>query len=364
MIDKLMKAMHRLYGASKDQRGMTGLETAIILIAFVTVAAVFGYAVLSAGIFSAEKGKETVYAGLEQAKSSMELKGSVIAYGAPGGGGTINDCKDATTAGWDDTVAGVTAATTTGWDDTGDGAIQFSIGGAAGDFSAGLVGSDAVATGPTEPMDLSEENCISLYIKTDTDTEAGDVKLLLYHEGLTPSMGNGTETLDLPALSSEDDWRPITLTLADPALDDAIANVGLVYLKDVAAADLVVISIDDIIVGAPYDSVYKVEFTLANAIAGRPIDLTEPKDNATVISYQDSYTYEEDVLWTVSFIGQNDGDNLLEPGEQAAITVPLSFGTPVGPYDTFCLQVKPPHGSVITIERTIPANIDPVIDLY
>jgi len=57
---------------------MTGLETAIILIAFVTVAAVFGYAVLSAGLFSAERGKETIYAGLQQAKANMELSGSVI----------------------------------------------------------------------------------------------------------------------------------------------------------------------------------------------------------------------------------------------------------------------------------------------
>ena len=66
---------------SREQRGMTGLETAIILIAFVTVAAVFGYAVLSAGLFSAERGKETIYAGLQQAKANMEISGSVIVLG-------------------------------------------------------------------------------------------------------------------------------------------------------------------------------------------------------------------------------------------------------------------------------------------
>jgi len=63
----------------KDESGMTGLETAIILIGFVTVAAVFGYAVLSAGLFSAERGKETIYAGLKEAKSNLEISGSVIA---------------------------------------------------------------------------------------------------------------------------------------------------------------------------------------------------------------------------------------------------------------------------------------------
>jgi len=57
---------------------MTGLETAIILIAFVTVASVLAYSVLSAGIFSAERGKETVYKGLESAQRTTEVKGSVL----------------------------------------------------------------------------------------------------------------------------------------------------------------------------------------------------------------------------------------------------------------------------------------------
>jgi len=66
--------MAGLQKGHRDQTGITGLETAIILIAFVTVAAVFGY-----GIFSAEKGKETVYLGLEEAKSTMQLAGTIIA---------------------------------------------------------------------------------------------------------------------------------------------------------------------------------------------------------------------------------------------------------------------------------------------
>jgi flagellin FlaB len=76
MLNKLNRAMQRL---QRGEKGITGLETAIILIAFVTVASVLGYAVLSAGIFSAEKGKETVYQGLAQAQASMEVKGSVYA---------------------------------------------------------------------------------------------------------------------------------------------------------------------------------------------------------------------------------------------------------------------------------------------
>jgi flagellin FlaB len=68
----------------KGRRGITGLETAIILIAFVVVAAVFAYTVLSAGIFSTQKSQETIYSGLEEASGTMQVKGNVIAYDTDG----------------------------------------------------------------------------------------------------------------------------------------------------------------------------------------------------------------------------------------------------------------------------------------
>jgi flagellin FlaB len=74
MLKRLAKTMRR------DERGITGLETAIILIAFVVVASVFAYTVLSAGIFSSQKGQEAVYTGLQTARSTLELKGDVVAH--------------------------------------------------------------------------------------------------------------------------------------------------------------------------------------------------------------------------------------------------------------------------------------------
>jgi flagellin FlaB len=65
----------------KREKGITGLETAIILIAFVVVAAVFAYTALSAGLFATQKSQEAVYSGLREAQSSLELKGAVIATG-------------------------------------------------------------------------------------------------------------------------------------------------------------------------------------------------------------------------------------------------------------------------------------------
>lgn len=61
------------------EKGITGLETAIILIAFVVVAAVFAYTTLSAGLFSTQKAQEAVYSGLKEAQSTLELKGTVVA---------------------------------------------------------------------------------------------------------------------------------------------------------------------------------------------------------------------------------------------------------------------------------------------
>jgi flagellin FlaB len=69
--------MYRKY--FKHEKGITGLETAIILIAFVVVAAVFAYTTLSAGLFSTQKSQEAVYSGLKEARSTLELKGNVIA---------------------------------------------------------------------------------------------------------------------------------------------------------------------------------------------------------------------------------------------------------------------------------------------
>jgi len=204
IFGKFAKAVTNMH---RGQRGMTGLETAIILIAFVTVAAVFGYAVLSAGLFSAERGKETVFAGLQQAKANMELSGSVI-------------------------------------------------------------------------------------VSTD----------------------NGTP-----------------------------------------------------------DQADTIRFTVRNAIAGTPIDMTANaggNENRCVISLTTADVYYNNIEWSIAAIGADDGDNLLESGEQMEVTVDLTdlgagFADPViGVNDWFNIQVKPMLGSTMTIQRTLPAGLDPIMDMH
>jgi len=72
--------IRKLTRAHRDQKGITGLETAIILIAFVVVAAVFAYTALSSGLFATQKSKQAVNSGINETQSTMEVKGDVVAY--------------------------------------------------------------------------------------------------------------------------------------------------------------------------------------------------------------------------------------------------------------------------------------------
>ncbi|MBT5626970.1 MAG: hypothetical protein HOJ22_01665 [Chloroflexi bacterium] len=234
--------MFRTDPRETSQRGITGLETAIILIAFVVVASVFAFTVLSTGIFASERSKETIFAGIQETKSSLEPRGAVVAYKADRGG---------------------------------------------------------------------------------TDT------------------------------------------------------------------------------------IYKVSFIVSNAVGGEPVDLTAPytangaatdpdfvsgAEYKTVVSYNDQNQFMGDVPWTVDWLGTNNGDNLLETGEKAEISVwllirdttelitsssateywtadsngangILSSGTILDKNDKFSLTLSPPDGATLNVERSLPSRLDAVMDL-
>lgn len=228
-------------------RGITGIETAIILIAFVVVASVFAFTVLSTGVFSAERSKETIYSGLQEARASLEPRGSLVAFRGANGAGT------------------------------------------------------------------------------------------------------------------------------------------------------------------PVNTIYKVAFIVAPSISGQEIDLTPPytkndtqvdpdidatAEYRTVVSYTDQNQSLPDVPWTVNFVGNSNSDTMLDTGEKAEITVWLlarnfsvasidaasatamwvadsrgasgilsSGGTLLTPNDKFTIEIKPDVGSVVTLQRTAPPKLDPVMDL-
>jgi flagellin FlaB len=193
-LTRLFRSLH------KKEEGITGLETAIILIAFVIVASVFAFVVLSTGLFSAERGKETVFAGLEKARGNLEVRGSL----------TVTDVDTNQTI-----------------DDSDD--IQFNVGLAAGGF-------------------------------------------------------------------------PISLN----------------------------------------PSAYT---------------------NTVVINWIDAQDRVANVNYTVTWI-LDDGEDLLEVGELAELTVNPPAGSSLATNEIFTLEVVPPSGGTLLINRTMPPEIDTVMDLH
>ena len=230
---------------ARKQKGITGLETAIVLIAFVVVASVFAFTILSAGVFSSEANKQTIHAGLSETRTGLRQHGSAFAF-------------------------------------------------------AGFQGS----------------------------TQA----------------------------------------------------------------------------------VFKIVFIVSNSLAGEPVDLTPPysandsatdpdivpgANSATIIAYADENQRFSDLAWSMTFIGNNNSDDLLEDGEKAEITVWLadrvtgvanttdsggidimdgssgdggsggftSTSTVPGVNDKWTIELKPESGATLNIERRLPGRLDTIMDL-
>jgi len=157
------------------------------------------------------------------------------------------------------------------------------------------------------------------------------------------------------------------------------------------------------------DTVYKVAFIVANSLAGEPIDMTPPytaddsgtdpdydstNSSVVVVSYADEDQRLLDIPWTIQFIGKSNGDNLLEDGEKAEVTVWLldrdtsvditatdsvaymdgtgdgggaggidSSGTLLAKSTRFIVELTPQQGASLTIQRTLPPGLRQVMNL-
>jgi len=111
-----------------------------------------------------------------------------------------------------------------------------------------------------------------------------------------------------------------------------------------------------------------VTFTLALAIPGTKVDM-----DSVVINYWDTANAGGTALQTLVLdtdftailstgCAERGAVRLLEGDEQFLFDVTLP-GT-VGAYDTFTLQIIPPTGATITIQRTLPGGLDDVMHLY
>lgn len=119
--------------------------------------------------------------------------------------------------------------------------------------------------------------------------------------------------------------------------------------------------------------VTKVYLTLGTLPGGTSLDFTDTSggQNKVIISCSDASHEYPSLNWTMEMIGQNNGDSLLDPGETCRITVDMS---PVNdgaeskseklvPFHKFMLELTPPTGATLMIEKTIPSTQNHLVNL-
>ena len=247
-----------IYRIKKDQTGITGLETAIILIAFIVVASVFAYTVLSAGLFSSQKTEEVLHTGVEEAESTIKILGNVLAYkgtangdecvtklqmvlGKASGGGSIDltpfyrldsngalvspivsDCDTV----WTASGSNVTVATDGADYKESPASNKFTV---AAAFTTGTL---AYYNTGTAALDMTYAKQMTVWIKSSSDQTAGTIRLAVCSgtAGATP-----IETLNMPALAANV-WTEAIVALNNPGATalSSVRSIALVAATDPA----------------------------------------------------------------------------------------------------------------------------------
>jgi archaellin len=104
-----------------------------------------------------------------------------------------------------------------------------------------------------------------------------------------------------------------------------------------------------------------VQLVLGMAISGNTVDM-----DALSINYWDDSVSSTSVSWSYVLSAQSTergSANLMEGDELMVITVTIPAAATVVIYDTFTLQVLPPNGSALTVQRTLPGAIYDVMTL-
>lgn len=66
----------------KRNRGMVGIEAAIVLISFVIIAAAFSFMVVNMGLFATQRGRDTIQQGISSVSSPLMTDGTVYLRGS------------------------------------------------------------------------------------------------------------------------------------------------------------------------------------------------------------------------------------------------------------------------------------------
>ena len=231
-------------------------------------------------------------------------------------------------------------------------------------FTTGL----AAYEDQSSTVDLSSTDSVKLWVKSSVATSSGVIELILDD---TAACGSSLENIDLPVLVANT-WKLVTLAITDNSDMAAIKCVGLNVVTDNGAQT---VNLDEIVGQGQATSIL---ITLTNALQGEPVDVREPGDSdnngisdsdsvhTMILTYSDKNQVVRDVYWTGAFVGSNDSDDLLESGEKVELTVQLKGlgnSIPVLGDTRFQIEIRPEDGGVVVIVRTMPDNVDAVMNL-
>ena len=245
----------------KLRRGIVGIEAAIVLIAFVIVAAALAFVVLNMGFTTTQKSKEVMSSGLREASTALEVDGSVLGY--------------ASSAGATDEIV-----------------IPFKV----------APGRGYVDMHPARTAVLywsTSQGFTNIYVAYGYVYFNNTTYWVILYDDTGSEIGNANtnkNVLDIAAI------RDAIQTVINSSSIGGSGNVPGIYAV---------------------------------------------------------------VLWIDSIQNYDSKDSNLEFGEKAIVLVDIySDSYKLGGYDPFKLEIKPPEGAALTIERTMPPSVDQgVIDL-
>ncbi len=229
----------------KARKGITGIEAAIVMIAFVVVAAALAFVVLNMGMFTTQKAKEVIQKGLEGATSALQVDGS----------------------------------------------------------AAGLVDSSSQVNFIAVPIKLAPgKQAVDLgYKRTTVSILIPDSNIALENAYMGALYINGTY-----------------MTSDNPTVASAISTLGIKITSD---------NISNLNV-------------LESAIAKitQNLSITHP------------------VAFIVFIKSISPANAVLQNGEKALVVI-YTPGTGLNPYESISIEVRPPAGAPLTIDRTMPATL-------
>jgi flagellin FlaB len=126
-----------------------------------------------------------------------------------------------------------------------------------------------------------------------------------------------------------------------------------------------------VITKASDSKINNIILTLQLARGQPPVNIgADSSQGLMIISYSDRANYTTSTNWTRNFVGENDGDGLLEQYEKIEVNItapPDSILQSTEVEDVvnseFRLEIKPEIGAITPVSRIIPPKIDTVMNL-